>query len=31
VKRNTEKFARDRQISEITLEVFYAAKEAVGA
>ncbi|NJK35445.1 MAG: ferredoxin:protochlorophyllide reductase (ATP-dependent) subunit B [Oscillatoriales cyanobacterium SM2_2_1] len=31
VKRNTEKFARDRQISTITLEVFYAAKEAVGA
>ncbi len=31
VKRNTEKFARERQMSEITLEVFYAAKEAVGA
>jgi light-independent protochlorophyllide reductase subunit B len=31
VKRNTEKFARERQIREITLEVFYAAKEAVGA
>jgi len=31
VKRNTEKFARDRQIPEITLEVMYAAKEAVGA
>jgi light-independent protochlorophyllide reductase subunit B len=31
VKRNTEKFARDRNISEITLEVMYAAKEAVGA
>lgn len=31
VKRNTEKFARDRQISEITAEVLYAAKEAVGA
>ncbi|AFY72402.1 ferredoxin protochlorophyllide reductase subunit B [Synechococcus sp. PCC 7502] len=31
VKRNTEKFARDRQVSEITLEVFYAAKESVGA
>ncbi|NET62748.1 MAG: ferredoxin:protochlorophyllide reductase (ATP-dependent) subunit B, partial [Symploca sp. SIO2E6] len=31
VKRNTEKFARDRGISEITLEVMYAAKEAVGA
>jgi light-independent protochlorophyllide reductase subunit B len=31
VKRNTEKFARDRGISEITAEVLYAAKEAVGA
>jgi light-independent protochlorophyllide reductase subunit B len=31
VKRNTEKFARDRSISEITLEVMYAAKESVGA
>jgi light-independent protochlorophyllide reductase subunit B len=31
VKRNTEKFARDRSLSEITLEVMYAAKEAVGA
>ncbi len=31
VKRNTEKFARERQISEISLEVFYAAKEALGA
>ncbi|AFY69977.1 ferredoxin protochlorophyllide reductase subunit B [Thalassoporum mexicanum PCC 7367] len=31
VKRNTEKFARDRKIALITLEVFYAAKEAVGA
>lgn len=31
VKRNTEKYARDRQISQISLEVFYAAKEAVGA
>ncbi|MEC4806663.1 MAG: ferredoxin:protochlorophyllide reductase (ATP-dependent) subunit B [Jaaginema sp. PMC 1079.18] len=31
VKRNTEKFARDRGIGEITLEVMYAAKEAVGA
>ncbi|MDB9315175.1 ferredoxin:protochlorophyllide reductase (ATP-dependent) subunit B [Spirulina sp. CS-785/01] len=31
VKRNTEKFARDRGITQITLEVFYAAKEAVGA
>jgi light-independent protochlorophyllide reductase subunit B len=31
VKRNTEKFARERNISEITVEVMYAAKEAVGA
>ena len=31
VKRNTEKFARDRDISEISIEVMYAAKEAVGA
>ena len=31
VKRNTEKFARERQVGEITLEVMYAAKEAVGA
>ncbi len=31
VKRNTEKFARDRGMNEITLEVMYAAKEAVGA
>ncbi|MGK7936373.1 MAG: ferredoxin:protochlorophyllide reductase (ATP-dependent) subunit B [Xenococcaceae cyanobacterium] len=31
VKRNTEKFARERGMSEITLEVMYAAKEAVGA
>jgi light-independent protochlorophyllide reductase subunit B len=31
VKRNTEKFARDRGFSEITAEVLYAAKEAVGA
>ncbi|WP_416667510.1 ferredoxin:protochlorophyllide reductase (ATP-dependent) subunit B [Egbenema bharatensis] len=31
VKRNTEKFARERGITEITLEVMYAAKEAVGA
>ncbi|MEB3336553.1 MAG: ferredoxin:protochlorophyllide reductase (ATP-dependent) subunit B [Leptolyngbyaceae bacterium] len=31
VKRNTEKFARERNISEITVEVLYAAKEAVGA
>ncbi|MGA7932171.1 MAG: ferredoxin:protochlorophyllide reductase (ATP-dependent) subunit B [Kovacikia sp.] len=31
VKRNTEKFARDRNIETITAEVLYAAKEAVGA
>lgn len=31
VKRNTEKFARERNLSEISLEVMYAAKEAVGA
>jgi light-independent protochlorophyllide reductase subunit B len=31
VKRNTEKFARERGFSVITLEVMYAAKEAVGA
>jgi len=31
VKRNTEKFARERNINEISLEVMYAAKEAVGA
>jgi light-independent protochlorophyllide reductase subunit B len=31
VKRNTEKFARDRNFTEITAEVLYAAKEAVGA
>ncbi|NJL86914.1 MAG: ferredoxin:protochlorophyllide reductase (ATP-dependent) subunit B [Leptolyngbyaceae cyanobacterium SM1_1_3] len=31
VKRNTEKFARDRGITAISAEVLYAAKEAVGA
>lgn len=31
VKRNTEKYARDHGISEISLETLYAAKEAVGA
>ncbi len=31
VKRNTEKFARDRGFLEITTEVLYAAKESVGA
>ncbi|MEM9449877.1 MAG: ferredoxin:protochlorophyllide reductase (ATP-dependent) subunit B [Cyanobacteria bacterium P01_E01_bin.6] len=31
VKRNTEKFARERGFSDISAEVLYAAKEAVGA
>ena len=31
VKRNTEKFAREKNIMEITVEVMYAAKEAAGA
>ena len=31
IKRNTEKFARDNEIAQITLEVMYAAKEAAGA
>jgi light-independent protochlorophyllide reductase subunit B len=31
VKRNTEKFAREQGIEQITAEVMYAAKEAVGA
>jgi len=31
IKRNTEKFARDRNFSEITLELMYAAKETAGA
>jgi light-independent protochlorophyllide reductase subunit B len=31
VKRNTEKFARQNQIQFITVEVMFAAKEAVGA
>jgi light-independent protochlorophyllide reductase subunit B len=31
IKRNTEKFARENNITEITIEVMYAAKEAVGA
>ena len=31
VKRNTEKFAREREFNQITLEVMYAAKESVGA
>ncbi|NCJ06137.1 ferredoxin:protochlorophyllide reductase (ATP-dependent) subunit B [Synechococcales cyanobacterium C] len=31
VKRNTEKFARDRGFTAINVEVLYAAKESVGA
>ncbi len=31
IKRNTEKFAREKNITEITVEIMYAAKEAVGA
>lgn len=31
VKRNTEKFAKEHGISQITVEVMYAAKEAAGA
>nr|YP_010933321.1 ChlB subunit of protochlorophyllide reductase [Streptofilum capillatum]WKT08511.1 ChlB subunit of protochlorophyllide reductase [Streptofilum capillatum]WKT08610.1 ChlB subunit of protochlorophyllide reductase [Streptofilum sp. BC4-VF8pt]WKT08709.1 ChlB subunit of protochlorophyllide reductase [Streptofilum sp. ZNP2-VF4pt] len=31
IKRNTEKFARQNQITEINVEVMYAAKEAVNA
>ena len=31
IKRNTEKFAREKNINEITVEVMYAAKEAAGA
>ena len=31
VKRNTEKFARQKGIQVITMEVMFAAKEAVGA
>jgi light-independent protochlorophyllide reductase subunit B len=31
IKRNTEKFAREQNIAEITVEVMYAAKEAAGA
>nr|YP_009106303.1 ChlB subunit of protochlorophyllide reductase [Interfilum terricola]AIT95077.1 ChlB subunit of protochlorophyllide reductase [Interfilum terricola] len=30
IKRNTEKFARDNKIWDITIEVMYAAKEAIG-
>ena len=31
VKRNTEKFARENDIQEITVEVMYAAKEALAS
>ena len=31
IKRNTEKYAREKGLSEITVEVMYAAKEAAGA
>ena len=31
IKRNTEKFARENGINEISVEVMYAAKEAAGA
>lgn len=31
VKRNTEKFAREQKITEITIEVMYAAKEALSS
>ena len=31
IKRNTEKYARENGINEISMEVMYAAKEAVGA
>jgi light-independent protochlorophyllide reductase subunit B len=31
IKRNTERFAREKNINQITLEIMFAAKEAVGA
>ncbi len=31
IKRNTERFARDNNVKEITVEIMYAAKEALGA
>ena len=31
IKRNTEKFAREKNINEITVEIMYASKEAAGA
>jgi light-independent protochlorophyllide reductase subunit B len=30
IKRNTEKYAQDQNISVISLEVIYSAKEAIG-
>ena len=31
IKRNTEKFAKEKGIAQITVDVMYAAKEAAGA
>ena len=31
IKRNTEKFARDKQLEQITLATMYEAKEATGS
>jgi len=31
IKRNTEKFAKEKNVTQITLEIMYAAKETVGA
>ncbi len=31
IKRNTEKYARENNLNQITLEIMYAAKEAAGA
>lgn len=31
IKRNTEKFARENSIQEITIDTMYQAKESVGA
>jgi light-independent protochlorophyllide reductase subunit B len=31
IKRNTEKYAREKGLKEITIEIMFAAKEAVGA
>jgi light-independent protochlorophyllide reductase subunit B len=30
IKRNTEKFAREKNLNEISLEIMYSAKESVG-